>query len=252
MIFDKFKLDGKIAVVTGAARGLGQAMALGFCEAGADLVAVDLIACDDTRQKVEALGRRFGMRQIDLLKATQADLKQLADGIVNEYGHIDILLNCAGISPRTDVFEYLPQYWHDTIQVNLNVPWYLSQIVAEHMVCHGGGKIISIASMLAHNGGVFCPGYAASKHGVCGFSKAMCNELAMKGVNINTISPGYMRTKLTEPLWDNPKFGIESRIPQNRWGLPEDLQGAALLLASSAGDYINGTDIVVDGGYLSN
>lgn len=251
MILDRFKLDGKVAMVTGSSRGLGQAMALALAEAGADIISVDIEEPKETRSQVLALHRTHIWKEIDLLHAAHADLEKMVDAAVREAGRIDILLNNAGISPRTDIFEYKTEYWADTIQVNLNVPWFLAQSVARHMATRGSGKIISIASMLAHNGGLYCPGYAASKHGVVGFSKAMCNELAVKGININTISPGYMKTPLTAPLWDNPKFNIEPRIPAGRWGMPEDLQGAVLLLASPAGDYINGADIVVDGGYLS-
>jgi len=134
--------------------------------------------------------------------------------------------------------------------MNLNAPWFLAREVARHMVEQEKGKIISIASIFSHQGGIYCPGYVAAKHAVRGFTKAMANELASKGVNVNTISPGYIHTRMTDALHDNPQYKIETRIPARRWGTPEDIQGAALLLASPAGDYIHGADIVVDGGWL--
>jgi 2-deoxy-D-gluconate 3-dehydrogenase len=134
--------------------------------------------------------------------------------------------------------------------MNLNVPWFLAREVARLMVEQKRGKIISIASLFSHQGGIDCSGYVAAKHAVRGFTKAMANELARKGVNVNTISPGWIHTRMTDSLHDNPQYKMETRIPARRWGTPEDIQGAALLLASSAGDYIHGTDILVDGGWL--
>lgn len=251
MILDRFKLDGKIAIVTGSRRGLGRAMAIGLAEAGADIVSFDRNEPVETRSKVEGLGRRHLWKKVDLLTATPEDFERLVDEVVSEMGHVDILVNNAGICPREKLLEYPVEHWNDTIQVNLNAPWFLAQAAARHMVKQGSGKIINIASLLAHQGGIIVPGYTASKHGILGFTRAMATELASKGVNVNSITPGYMHTELTEPLVDNPEFGIEARIPMSRWGRPEDLQGACLLLASAAGDYLHGSDIVVDGGWLA-
>jgi 2-deoxy-D-gluconate 3-dehydrogenase len=222
-----------------------------LAEAGADVVGFDRNEPVETREKVEALGRRHMWKQVDMLTATPQDFTRLIDEVVAEWEKVDILVNNAGICPRGDLLDYSVEYWNDTIQVNLNACWFLAQAAARQMVRQGHGKIINVASLLAHQGGTIVPGYTASKHGVMGFTKAMANELAPKGVNVNSITPGYMHTDLTDPLVDNPKFGIEARIPTGRWGTPKDLQGACLLLASEAGDYIQGTDIAVDGGWLA-
>jgi 2-deoxy-D-gluconate 3-dehydrogenase len=251
MILDKFKLNGKVAIVTGSRRGLGQGMAIGLAEAGADIVSFDRNDPIETRAKVEDLGRRHMWQQVDMLTATPKDFTRLIDEVVAGWGKVDVLVNNAGICPREDLLDYPIEYWNDTIQVNLIAPWFLAQAAARQMVKQGHGKIINIASLLAHQGGTIVPGYTASKHGVVGFTKAMANELASKGVNVNSITPGYMHTDLTDPLVDNPEFGIEARIPIGRWGTPVDLQGACLLLASEAGDYIHGADIAVDGGWLA-
>lgn len=251
MILDKFRLDGKIAIVTGSRRGLGRGMAIGLAEAGADIVSFDRNDPEETRARVLALGRRHMWKKVDMLTAKPEDFTRLIDEVVNEWGHVDILVNNAGICPREKLLDYPVEYWNDTIQVNLNAAWFLAQAAARQMVKQGKGKIINIASLLAHQGGVIVPGYTAAKHGILGMTKAMSNELASKGVNVNSITPGYMHTDLTDPLVGNPEFGIEARIPMGRWGTPEDLQGAVVLLASEAGDYIHGADIAVDGGWLA-
>ena len=250
MILDKFKLDGQWAMVTGDSRGIGQAIAIAFAEAGANIIGIDIETPRETSEKIKALGRRHLWKQVNLLEATPVTLSQVVQLIIAETDHIEILVNNAGINYKAGVFEYGPHHWHDLIQMNLNAPWFLAREVARHMVEQKKGKIISIASIFSHQGGIDCPGYVAAKHAVRGFTKAMANELACKGVNVNTISPGYIHTRMTDALHDNPQYKIETRIPARRWGTPEDIQGAALLLASPAGDYIHGADIVVDGGWL--
>ena len=251
MILDKFHLDGKIAVVTGSRRGLGRGIALGLAEAGADIVSFDRNDPQETRAQVLALGRRHMWKQVDMLTASPQDLDSLIAAVVAEWGRIDILVNNAGICPRDDLLEYPLEYWNDTLQVNLNAPWFLAQAAARQMVKQGAGKIINVTSLLSHEGGTIVPGYTASKHGLLGLTKAMANELAGKGVNVNAITPGYMHTDLTDPLVGKPEFNLEARMPAGRWGTAEDLQGAAVLLASDAGDYIHGVDIAVDGGWLA-
>jgi 2-dehydro-3-deoxy-D-gluconate 5-dehydrogenase len=256
MILDKFRIDGKLAVVTGSRRGLGKGIALGLAEAGADIVSFDRNNPEDLREKVLALGRKHVWKQVDLLTAKPEDFVRLIDEVVAEFGKLDILVNNAGICPRDEILDYSVQYWQDTIQVNLNAPWFLAQAAARQMVKQGQGKIINVASLLSHQGGLLVPGYTASKHGVLGFTRAMSNELAPKGVNVNSITPGYMHTDLTDPLITDPsyireKLDIEARTPKGRWGTIEDLQGAALLLASDAGEYIQGANIAVDGGWLA-
>ncbi len=251
MILDKFHLDGKIAVVTGSRRGLGRGIALGLAEAGADIVSFDRNDPQETRAQVLVLGRRHMWKQVDMLTASPQDLDSLIAAVVAEWGRIDILVNNAGICPRDDLLEYPLEYWNDTLQVNLNAPWFLAQAAARQMVKQGAGKIINVTSLLSHEGGTIVPGYTASKHGLLGLTKAMANELAGKGVNVNAITPGYMHTDLTDPLVGKPEFNLEARMPAGRWGTAEDLQGAAVLLASDAGDYIHGVDIAVDGGWLA-
>jgi 2-deoxy-D-gluconate 3-dehydrogenase len=251
MILDKFKLDDKVAIVTGSRRGLGRSIAIGLAEAGADIISFDRSEPDETRTAVLALGRRHMWKKVDLLVAQPDDFTRMIDEIVAEWGRVDILVNNAGICPRDKLLDYSVAYWNDTIQANLIAPWFLSQAAARQMVKQGKGKIINIASLLSHQGGTIVPGYTAAKHGMLGFTKAMCNELANKGVNVNSITPGYMNTELTAPLMGHPEYGIDDRIPMGRWGNPEDLQGAAVLLASDAGEYIHGADLAVDGGWLA-
>ncbi len=251
MILDKFKLDGKVAIVTGSRRGLGRGMAVGLAEAGADVVGFDRNDPVETRRKIEALGRRYRWQQVDLLKATTKDLQRAVDEVVAAWGHVDILVNNAGICPRSPLLEYPEEYWNDTLQTNLHSVWFLSQIAARQMVKQGSGKIINVASLLSHQGGVIVPGYTAAKHGVLGITRAMANELAPQHVNVNSITPGYMHTDLTDPLVGKPEFNLEARMPAGRWGTPEDLQGVAVLLASAASDYMHGANVPVDGGWLT-
>ena len=251
MILDKFKLDGKVAIVTGSRRNLGRGMAIGLAEAGADVVGFDRNDPADTRQAIEALGRRYRWQQVDLLTAKPADLQAAVDDVVAAWGHVDILVNNAGICPRDPILEYSEQYWYDTVQVNLHSVWFMAQIVARQMVKQGGGKIINIASLLSHQGGTNVPAYTAAKHGVLGVTRAMSNDLAGKNVNVNSITPGYMHTEMTDPLVGNPEYNLEPRMPAGRWGRPDDLQGAVVYLASAASDYVHGSDLAVDGGWLA-
>jgi 2-deoxy-D-gluconate 3-dehydrogenase len=256
MILDKFRIDGKVAVVTGSRRGLGKGIAICLAEAGADIVSFDRNDPNELRTKVLALGRKHTWKQVDLLTGTPDDFDRLISEVVAEFGKLDILVNNAGICPRQPILEYSVKNWQNTLQVNLNAPWFLAQAAARQMVKQGQGKIINIASLLSHQGGLLVPAYTASKHGVLGFTRAMSNDLAPKGINVNSITPGYMHTDLTDPLVNDPEYArekidIEARIPMGRWGTIEDLQGAALLLASDAGAYIHGTNIAVDGGWLA-
>ncbi len=251
MILEKFKLDGKVAIVTGSRRGLGKGIAIGLAEAGADIVSFDRNEPKETHAEVLTLDRRHMWKEVDMLTATPEDFTRLIEEVVDEWGRVDILVNNAGICPRENLLDFPVSYWNDTIQINLIAPWFLAQAAARQMVKQGRGKIINIASLLSHQGGTIVPGYTAAKHGMLGFTKAMCNELANKGVNVNSITPGYMHTDLTDPLFGKPEFGIDGRIPMGRWGTPEDLQGAVVLLASEAGEYIHGADLAVDGGWLA-
>ena len=226
-------------------------MAIGLAEAGADIVSFDRNDPIDTRAAVLALGRRHTWKQVDMLTATPEDFNRLVTEVAAEWGTVDILVNNAGICPREDLLKYPVEYWNDTLQTNLHAPWFLAQAAARQMVKQGSGKIINIASLLSHQGGTIVPGYTAAKHGILGFTKAMANELASKGVNVNSITPGFMHTDMTDPLVGKPEFNLEARMPAGRWGTPEDLQGAVVLLASGASEYMHGANIAVDGGWLA-
>ena len=252
MILDKFQLNGKVAVVTGAGRGLGQGAALGFAEAGADLALVDLISTDETAQRVRALGRRACQIQANLLE--RAAVQRIVETTVKELGGIDILLNNAGIIRRAPLLEFTEKDWDEVIQINESAVFFLSQAVARQMVKQGrGGKIINIASLLSFQGGIRVPSYTAAKSAVMGLTRLMANELAVHRINVNAVAPGYMATDNTVPLRADAQRSAEilGRIPAGRWGEPEDLQGALVFLASSASDYVTGHTLAVDGGWLA-
>ncbi|MFN2151398.1 MAG: 2-dehydro-3-deoxy-D-gluconate 5-dehydrogenase KduD [Anaerolineales bacterium] len=251
-MLDSFKLDGKVALVTGASRGLGQAMALGLAEAGADIAGLDVLETDETQAQVEALGRRYLPVTANLLEASPDDLKAVVAGIVASLGRLDILLNNAGIIRRAPIFEFSEAYWDDVLQINLKALFFLSQAASRHMAEQGGGKIINIASMLSFQGGILVPSYTAAKSAVAGVTKALANELAPKNINVNAIAPGYMATDNTAPLRADEKrnASILERIPIGRWGDPADLKGIAVFLASAASDYMQGAVVPVDGGWL--
>jgi 2-deoxy-D-gluconate 3-dehydrogenase len=251
MILDQFHLNGKVAVVTGAGRGLGQGAALGFAEAGADLALVDVIDTDETAARARALGRRVCQVHANLMD--RAGIQPLVDQVVKELGGIDILVNNAGIIRRAPMLEFSEKDWDDVIQLNESAVFFLSQAVARQMVAQGrGGKIINIASMLSFQGGIRVPSYTASKSAVMGLTRLMANELAAHRIQVNAVAPGYMATDNTAPLRADPVRNAEilSRLPAGRWGLPEDLMGAMVFLASAASDYVVGTTLAVDGGWL--
>ena len=251
MILDQFKLDGKVAVVTGAGRGLGQGAALGLAEAGADLALVDIVATDETAARVRALGRRACQVHANLMD--RAGIQPVVDQVVRELGGIDILVNNAGIIRRAPLLEFSEKDWDDVIALNQSTVFFLAQAVARQMVAQGrGGKIVNIASMLSFQGGIRVPSYTASKSAVMGLTRLMANELSPYKINVNAVAPGYMATDNTAPLRADQARSAEilGRIPAGRWGLPEDLQGAMVFLASAASDYVTGYTLAVDGGWL--
>ncbi|MGA9347647.1 MAG: 2-dehydro-3-deoxy-D-gluconate 5-dehydrogenase KduD [Anaerolineae bacterium] len=252
-VLDLFRLDGKVALVTGVGRGLGQAMALGLAEAGADIAGLYRTNYQETQAQVEALGRRFLAVQCDLQEATVAKLNEVVDQVVRELGRLDILINNAGIILRAPALEFSEQDWDDVIQVNLKALFFLSQAAARVMAQQGGGKIISIASMLSFQGGILIPSYTAAKSGVAGLTRALANEWAAKGINVNAIAPGYIATDNTAPLRADPQRNqaILARIPVGRWGQPAELKGVAVFLASAASNYMHGAIVPVDGGWLA-
>lgn len=253
-ILDSFRLDGKVALVTGSNRGLGMAMAVGLAEAGADIVGLDYSAAfADVKAAVESLGRRYHFIQCDLRVASLAQLGQIVEEIVTTMGRLDILVNNAGIIRRAPAVDFSEADWDDVMQINLKAAFFLSQAAGRVMLRQGSGKIINIASMLSFQGGILIPSYTASKSGIAGITRLLANEWASKGLNVNAIAPGYMATDNTAPLRADPdrSQSILSRIPAARWGLPADLQGAVVFLCSDAASYLNGAIIPVDGGWLT-
>ena len=253
MILDQFKLDGKVAVVTGSGRGIGQAYAIGLAEAGADIALVDVIPMDETAALITALGRKVATFTADLSKGDAIAGPLVAD-IVAKLGSVDILVNNAGIIRREPFTEHSAKNWNDVIGINLSTPFFLSQAAAKQMIAQGrGGKIINIASMLSFQGGILVFGYAASKGGIKSLTMLMANELAKHGITVNAIAPGYIATDNTAPIRADParNQAILDRIPAGRWGTPDDLKGIVVFLSSPAADYLNGFTVAVDGGWLA-
>lgn len=248
MILDKFSLKGKVAVVTGSNTGLGQGICKAYAEAGAKVVGVSRRPSDETAQMI---GGGFYNVLADLSSAEVVN--EVVDKAVAKFGRIDILVNNAGIIKREDAIDFSEENWDSVINVNLKTVFFLSQAVARRFVKQGGGgKIINIASMLSYQGGIRVPSYAASKSAIKGLTMALSNEWAKYGINVNGIAPGYMATNNTQALRQDEERSADilARIPAGRWGTPEDLQGAAVFLASSASDYVSGFTLAVDGGWL--
>lgn len=252
MILDSFRLDGKVALVTGTSRGLGQGAAVALAEAGADIALLDRGDATATAELVEATGRSVLRLQRDLVSATPEDLGSAVDEVIAELGGLDILVNNAGTIRRAPAAEFPLEDWDDVLAVNLDAVFHLSQAAGRHMLAQGRGRIINVASMLSFQGGILVPAYTASKHAVAGLTKALANEWAARGVTVNAIAPGYMATDNTAPLRadEDRAASILSRIPAGRWGEASDLQGAFVFLASDAAAYVTGAIIPVDGGWL--
>ena len=252
MILDAFRLDGKVALVTGASAGLGAAVAVALAEAGADVACHgNTRAPDATCALVEAAGRRCLGVSGDL--SDRETPARLVPRVLEEFGRLDVLVNNAGTIRRSPAVDYSEDDWTFVLEVNLSSVFRLSQLAGRHMVERGSGKIVNIASLLSFQGGLTVPAYAASKGGVAQLTKALANEWASKGVNVNAIAPGYMRTDNTAALQadETRNRQILERIPAARWGEPSDLTGAAVFLASPASDYVNGHVLVVDGGWMA-
>jgi 2-deoxy-D-gluconate 3-dehydrogenase len=251
MTLDLFRLDGRVALVTGGDKGLGQAMASGLAQAGADIAIVSRSGQNAATLAAAAAGRRVLGLTFDLGRPESA--AQIVAQTIHELGRLDILINNAGTIRRADAAETAPEDFSAVLEVNLTGVWALAQAAGRVMLAQGSGKIINIASVLAFQGGIRVPAYTASKHAVAGLTKALANEWAGRGVNVNAIAPGYMATDNTQALRDDPQRSrqILDRIPAGRWGAPDDLVGAALFLASRASDYVHGHVLVVDGGWLA-
>lgn len=252
MILDLFKLDGKVAVVTGANTGLGQGMALALAQAGANVVLVGRRSCGETAEKIASFGGETAEITADL---SQTDsVKKILDGAINAFGRVDILVNNAGMIKRCDAIDVTEEDWDSVININEKMVFLLSQAFAKQYIKQkSGGKIINVCSMLSYQGGIRVPSYTASKSAVIGLTRALANEWAPFGINVNGIAPGYMATNNTEQLRQqkNRSEAIIDRIPAGRWGTPEDMMGAAVYLASAASDYVNGFTVAVDGGWLA-
>jgi len=252
MILEKFKLHGKIALVTGSSSGLGQAIAIALAEAGAD------VAChcrtpgqaDETISVIEQLGCKGIAITGDLAEASGSGA--IVDKTISDLGRLDILINNAGTIRRAPAVDYSEEDWDTVINVNLSSVFYLSQAAGRHMTGRGSGKIVNIASLLSFQGGITVPAYTASKSAVAGLTKALANEWAKFNVNVNAIAPGYIETKNTAPLRadETRNRQILERIPAGSWGQPEDIAGAAVFLSSAASDYMQGHVMVVDGGWM--
>ncbi|MFD9698816.1 SDR family oxidoreductase [Lentzea sp. NPDC059081] len=248
---DLFSLKGKNAVVTGGNTGLGQAFALGLAAAGADVFVPSLVNDDgETQELVEAQGRRFAGMTADI--TAPGACAQVVDACFEQFGSVDIVVNSAGISLLDDVEGFDRSKWDPMVAVNLTAAFELAHEATRYMIPQRSGKIINIASLFSFLGGRQSPAYAATKHGIAGFTKAYCDELAQHNIQVNALAPGYFATKITEATRADPATNqrVVDHIPAGRWGDPSDLMGALVFLACRASDYVNGHTLVVDGGYL--
>jgi 2-deoxy-D-gluconate 3-dehydrogenase len=248
-----FSLAGKTALVTGASRGLGRAIAVALAGAGADVVCASRRreGTDDTADAVRAVGRKAWQVEADL--ADRAAVLAMADEAEGLARRIDILVNNGGTIRRHPAAEYPGDAWDAVIRTNLDAVFFLSQRLGREMIARGSGKIVNVASLLSFSGGITVPAYTASKHAVAGLTRALANEWARHGVQVNAVAPGYFRTDNTQRLQDDPARNAEisARIPAGRWGEPSDIAGAVVFLASPASDYVNGHVLVVDGGWMA-
>jgi 2-dehydro-3-deoxy-D-gluconate 5-dehydrogenase len=247
-----FSLEGKVALVTGANTGIGQGIAIALAAAGADIAAAGRSEPTETEKAVEALGREFLSIKADF--GSTEPVQRVVDETVAAFGKVDILVNNAGIIRRADSIEFTEADWDAVMDTNLKVVFFLTQAFARQALKQGaGGKVINIASLLSFQGGIRVPSYTAAKSGLAGLTKILANEWATQGINVNAIAPGYFDTNNTEALRNDAdrNAAILARIPAGRWGRPEDIGGAAVFLASSAADYVQGITLPVDGGWLA-
>ena len=253
MILDQFKLGGKTALVTGCRRGIGLGFAQALAEAGADIVGVSVsleASGSDVEKNVMDLGKTFRGYQCDF--SDRQALHAFIERVKADVGQIDILVNNAGTILREPAANHPDEYWDKVMEVNLNAQFVLAREFGRDMVARGSGKIVFTASLLSFQGGLTVPGYAAAKGGIATLTMALSNEWASKGVNVNAIAPGYIKTDNTEALRNDPVRSeqILTRIPQGRWGTPDDMKGAVVFLCSDASNYVNGAILTVDGGWM--
>ena len=255
------RFQNKVVIVTGASRGIGQSICVAFGKEGATVVGVARSDLADTGAKVQAAGGQFVAANADLGQGTQAGARALVAQVLAQTGRVDGLVNNAGIIRRAPAVDFSEADWNDVIRTNLNAPFFLSQAVAKWWVMGGREKspadarlkIVNVASLLSFQGGITVPAYAASKHGIAGITKALANEWAKERINVNAIAPGYIATENTKALREDPvrNKAIQDRIPEGRWGAPEDIAGGIVFLSSKEADYLNGTILNIDGGWLA-
>jgi 2-deoxy-D-gluconate 3-dehydrogenase len=251
MILDKFRIDGQVALVTGGTKGLGKEIVMALAEAGADIAVVSRTPNEDLEREVLKLGRRYAHYRADLTNREQT--RRVVPSIIKMIGDIDILVNNAGIIRRSPAVEYTEADWDATVEIDLSATFILSQAAGKIMLKKGKGKIINIASVLSFQGGINVVAYAASKHGIIGLTRALANDWAKKGINVNAIAPGWFVTDLTEAIRKDPERSksLITRTPAGRWGDPIDIAGAAVFLASPASDFLHGEILTVDGGWMA-
>jgi len=255
------RFQDKVVIVTGASRGIGQSICTAFGAEGATVVGVARSDLAETGAKVTAAGGKFVPANADLSKGTQAEAQALIAQIITQTGRVDVLVNNAGIIRRAPAVDFSEADWNDVIRTNLNAPFFLSQGVAKWWVTGGREnspagsrlKIVNVASLLSFQGGITVPAYAASKHGIAGVTKALANEWAKERINVNAVAPGYIATENTKALREDPvrNKSIQDRIPEGRWGASEDIAGGIVFLSSKEADYLNGTVLNIDGGWLA-
>jgi len=251
MILDKFRIDEKVAVVTGGTKGFGKSIVKAFAEAGADIVVISRTPDDEVRKSVSECGKRFLHLSADLTKRNET--QTVIPRVIEKMGTVDILVNNAGIIRRTPAIDYSIKDWDETLEIDLTAAFILSQAAGRVMLKKGSGKIINITSVLAFQGGLNVLAYSAAKHGLAGLTKALANDWASKGINVNAIAPSFFVTELTEAIQKDPvrSKSITGRTPMGRWGEPEEIAGAALFLASPASDFVHGVILPVDGGWMA-
>lgn len=252
MILDQFRLDGKVAMVTGASSVLGQGICRGLAEAGADIVGVDYEEMNETQKQVESAGKRFLGVVANLLNIEP--IQGILNNAIRTFGEIDILVNNAGIVHKADVLDFTEKDWDELMNLNMKTTFFFSQALAKHFIKRkSGGKIINIASLLSFHGGVRVSSNFANKSGIVGLTRMLANEWAKYNINVNAVTPGYIATKHTVSLQENELKNAEiiNKIPAGRWGQPEDIHGAVVFLSGSASNYVNGHTLAVDGGWLA-
>ena len=251
MILNQFRLDNQVAVVTGGTKGLGRAIAISLAEVGADIAVVSRSDIPEVEQTILSLGRRYFHLPADLTR--RQETHRVIPAVIETLGDVGILVNNAGIIRRSPAKDYLENDWDATLEIDLTAAFLLSQAAGRIMLQKKRGKIINVASIISFQGGMNVAAYAAAKHGIAGLTKALANDWAVHGVNVNAIAPGFFATELTEAIQNDSVRSeyIKGRTPAGRWGTPEDIAGAAVFLAAPASDFVNGAILAVDGGWMA-